>query len=147
MRTLSGTLLAAQRSDSARPYLRVELYDRDVGIVRLNWQRWYEGTEPDGPCGAAVPADGSLLRARIDPGAGVCYRQRVADPDESSDYSGWTWLSAGVLPGPRLGLSAAGGRALIVTSGNFVESYDSDDSGSSYGAAELVVAAGAPSPP
>ena len=144
MRTLSGTLLAAQRSDSARPHLRVELYDRDVGIVRLNWQRWYEGAEPDGPCGAAVPADGSLLRARIDPGAGVCYRQRVADPDESSDYSSWTWLSAGVLPGPRLGLSAAGARALIVivTSGNFIESYDSDDSGSSYDTAELVVAAG-----
>ena len=144
MRTLSGTLLAAQRSDSARPYLRVRLFDRDVGVVRLNWQRWYEGAEPDGPCGAAVPADGSLLRARIDPGAGICYRQRVAGPDESRDYSGWTWLSAGVLPGPRLGLSAAGGRALIVivTSGNFIESYDSDDSGSNYGTADLVVAAG-----
>ena len=67
MRTLSASLLEAQRSSSARPYLRVRLFDRDVGVVRLRWQRWYSGSEPDGACVAAAPADGALVRARITP--------------------------------------------------------------------------------
>ena len=80
MRTLSRTLIAAQRSASAEPYLRVRLFDRDVGAIRLRWQRIYTGTEPDGPCAAAVPADGALLRARIDPATGALTRQRAANP-------------------------------------------------------------------
>ena len=71
MRTLSASLLAEQRSSSTQPYVRVRLFDHDVGSVRLRWERWYSGTEAAGPCVAAVPDDGSLLRARIDAATGA----------------------------------------------------------------------------
>ena len=58
MRTISSTLLAAQRAASATPHLRVRLYDRDASVARLRWQRWYEGSEPDGPCAAGLPCAG-----------------------------------------------------------------------------------------
>ena len=80
MRGLTPTLEAAQRSPSAKPYLRVQLHDRDVGSLRLRWQRVYSGPEPDGPCAAGVAGDGALLRVRIDPSTGALTRQRVAQP-------------------------------------------------------------------
>ena len=145
MRTLSATLLAEQRSASARPYLRVRLFDRDAGTIRLRWQRWYEGSEPDGPCGAAVPADGSLLRARIDPSGGALSHQRVASPSESSDFTSWTSLGT-VAVTPRLGLSAAGTRAMLATvrsDGVTVEVRESTDSGAGFGSSSAVATAGA----
>ncbi len=144
MRTLSTTLLAAQQSGSARPYLRVRLFDRDAGTTRLRWQRWYTGVEPDGPCGTAVPADGALLRARIDPAGGALSHQRVASPDRSSDYTAWTALGT-VVAGPRLGLAAAGTRALLASvraGGVAVEVRESTDSGASFGASSLAATAG-----
>jgi len=65
MRTLSAPLLAAQRSPSAVPYLRVVISDRIGGIRRLAWTRLYSGSEPDGCHAAAMPGDGSLVRARV----------------------------------------------------------------------------------
>ena len=143
MRTLSATLLEAQRSGSGRPHVRVELYDLDVGVIRLRWERWYEGTEADGPSGAAVPADGSLLRARIDPADGALSHQRVAAPAQSSDFSAWTSLGT-VATAPRLGLSAAGTRAMLATvrtNGTSVEVRESTDSGASFGSSSVVATA------
>ena len=105
MRTLSATLIEAQRSASAEPFLRVLLYDRDVGATRLRWQRIYTGTEPDGPCAAALPADGSLLRARIDPATGAVTRQRVTNPGPMSDFTSWTSVATAAA-GPRVGQAA-----------------------------------------
>ena len=107
MRPLTSTLRAAQQSASTVPQLRVRLFDRDVGAVRLRWQRLYTGTEPDGPCPVAVPADGSLLRARIDPATGALTRQRVANPGPASDFTNWTSVAT-VAVGPRVGIAAAG---------------------------------------
>ena len=135
MRTLTSTLLAAQRSASAVPYVRVELHDRDVGVARPRWERWYSGAEPSGPCAVATPADGSLLRARIDPSGGTMYHQRVANPGPGSGYSSWTSLG-GVAAAPRLGLAAAGTRALIAfvnTAGTGVQVRESTNSGASFG--------------
>ncbi len=64
MRTLSATLLSAQRSSSAIPYPKVTFSDRIGGIRRLAFSRLYSGSEPDGYHAAAMPGDGSLLRAR-----------------------------------------------------------------------------------
>ena len=80
MRALTPTLRAAQQSASTEPYLRVRLYDRDAGAIRLRWQRVHDGAEPDGPCALAGAGDGSLLRARIDPATGLLSRQRIARP-------------------------------------------------------------------
>ena len=145
MRALTATLLAAQRSSSARPYLRVRLFDREVSVIRLRWERWHQGVEADGPCDAAVPADGSLLRARIDPSDGALSDQRVAAPDATSDFSAWTSLGA-VATSPRLGLAAAGTRALLATvrgDGVTVEVRESIDSGAGFGSSSVVATAGA----
>ena len=144
MRVLTSTVLAAQRSASAVPYVRVELHDRDVGVARLRWERWYTGVEPSGPCGVATPADGSLLRARIDPSGGTMYHQRVANPGPGSTYSSWTSLGS-VATAPRLGLAAAGTRALIAfvnTAGTGVQVRESTNSGASFGGSATLVTAG-----
>ncbi len=76
MRIISSALLAAQKSASAVPYLRATISDLVGGIRRLAWTRVYTGSEPDGYHAACMPADGSLVRARVD--GGHLYYQRVA---------------------------------------------------------------------
>ncbi len=61
MRTLSPTLLAAQKSASGVPYVKAVLHDRIGGIRWLTWTRLYIGAEPDGYHAATMPADGSLI--------------------------------------------------------------------------------------
>ncbi|GEM_PF-282338 len=90
MRTLSSTLLAAQKSPSSVPYIKVEVKNRIAGITRLEWERLYEGSEADFYHAATIPGDGSLIRFRIDPTTGTLYRSRVISPDENSDFSQWT---------------------------------------------------------
>ncbi|MEZ4553761.1 MAG: hypothetical protein R3B59_07615 [Dehalococcoidia bacterium] len=144
MRSLTSTLLAAQQAASGVPAFAAELHDRDVGVARLRWERWYTGAEAAGPCVAAVPADGSLLRARIDVGAATLYHSRVASPGSGSTYSGWTSLGT-VATAPRLGLAAAGTRALVAyvaTGGLAVRIRESTDSGASFGGSTTLVTAG-----
>jgi hypothetical protein len=144
MRTLTATLLAAQQSASTQPYLRVRLYDRDVGVPRLRWTRWYTGSEAAGPCVCAVPADGSLLRARIDASNGGLHHSRVASPGAGSTYSAWTSLGT-VAAAPRLGIAVAGTRALIASvaaNGVDVQVRESTDSGATFGSAAVLVTAG-----
>ena len=45
MRSLSGTLLEAQRSASGSPYVRVEVVERMGGVARLMWERIYEANK------------------------------------------------------------------------------------------------------
>ncbi|TET16399.1 MAG: hypothetical protein E3J81_03180 [Dehalococcoidia bacterium] len=90
MRTLSSTLTAAQKSSSARPHPKVEVFEKIGGITRLSWTRLYEGSESDSFHACCMPGDGSLIRLRVDPSTNELYRQRVTSPDESSDYSQWT---------------------------------------------------------
>ena len=136
MRALTPTLRAAQQSASTEPYLRVRLYDRDAGAIRLRWQRIHDGAEPDGPCALAGAGDGSLLRARIDPATGALSRQRIADPAAGAGFADWTAVAT-VAVAPRLGLAASGSRALLVSvraDGVSVELRESADSGASFGA-------------
>ncbi|MFN8585323.1 MAG: hypothetical protein U0446_08395 [Dehalococcoidia bacterium] len=145
MRALTSTLLAAQQAASDEPVLGVGLHDRDVGVARLRWARWYTGAEAAGPCVAAVPDDGSLLRARIDLGAATMYHSRVATPGQGSTYSGWTSLGT-VATAPRLGLAAAGTRALLAYvngAGTGVLARESTNSGASFGGSTTLVTAGA----
>ena len=95
MRTLSSTLLAAQKQATHIPYVKVEAYNKILGVVRLDWTRLYTGTEPDYFHALTIPGDGSLIRARITPPADSrkLYRQRVANPGPSSDFSTWTYTN------------------------------------------------------
>src|SRR5919108_3999086 len=109
MRTPPAPLLAAQKSRSAHPYLKVTVADRIGGIRRLAFARLYTGSEPDGYHAAAMPADGSLLRARA--AGGRVYYQRVATPGAGSNFAAWTDLEAAANAG--VALCADGSRALL----------------------------------
>src|SRR3990172_8653114 len=91
-RLYAPALLAAQKSGPAVPYLKVVVSDRIGGVRRLAFSRLYTGSEPDGYHAAAMPADGSLLRARVS--GGRVYYQRVTNPGAGSNFSAWTDLDA-----------------------------------------------------
>src|SRR5215211_8321743 len=90
MRSLTGTLTAAQKQASGTPYVKAVLTDHEGERQRLRPVRWYTGSEGAYYSAAYCPGDGSLVRARIDPGTKVLSTQRVAVPSSSSDYSVWT---------------------------------------------------------
>ena len=106
MRTLSSTLLDAQRGPSSIPYVKVKAFDRVAGVDRLNWSRLYSGNEADFYHDATMPGDGSLVRARVALSGSYyyLYRQRVVDPGPGSDFGSWTG------PGPQV--SDSSGTAL-----------------------------------
>ena len=95
MRSLTSTLLAAQQEASHTPYVKVEAKNKIAGVVRLDWERLYTGSEDDYFHALTIPGDGSLIRVRITPPADgrKLYRQRVANPGPSSDFGTWTYTN------------------------------------------------------
>jgi len=98
MRSLSGTLLEAQRSASGSPYVRVEVVERVGGVARLMWERIYQGGEGD--CfHAAATADmsgtGYIYRMMVDPDTGECKYQRV-EASEDGEFDTWYSYSPSV---------------------------------------------------
>src|SRR3990170_3059469 len=140
MRTLPAPLLAAQKSASAAPYLKVVVSDRIGGAGRLASPRLYTGSEPDGYHAAAMPGDGSLLRARAS--GGRVYYQRVAGPGAGSNFSAWTDLDAAANAG--VALCAEGSRALLFyvdSGGTILRLRESTDNGATLGSAVTVATA------
>src|SRR3990172_12745534 len=140
MRILSAPLLAAQKSASAAPYLKVVISDRIGGIRRLAYSRLYTGSEPDGYHAATMPADGSLVRARVS--GGRLYYQRVTNPGSGSDFSAWTDLSAAA--NADVALCSDGSRVLLFytdTGGAALKVRESTDHGATLGAAVTVATA------
>src|SRR3990172_9710540 len=140
MRILSAPLLAAQKSKSAVPYLKAVVSDRIGGIRRLAFSRLYTGSESDGYHAAALPGDGSLLRARASGGRG--YYQRVTSPGAGSNFSAWTDLDAAANAG--VALCAEGSRALLFyvdSGGTVLKLRESTDNGATLGSAVTVATA------
>ncbi|MBI1885431.1 MAG: hypothetical protein HYS09_03830 [Chloroflexi bacterium] len=140
MRTLTAELLAAQKSASAVPYLKVVISDRIGGVRRLAWSRLYSGSEPDNYHAAAMPGDGSLCRCRIQ--GGQLYYQRVAAPAPGSNFGSWTVLNAAADAG--VALCSDGSRVLLFyvgTNGTTLNVRESTDSGAGFGAAVAIATA------
>jgi len=137
MRTLSTTLLAAQKKPDRLPYVEARVYDYEAGIKRLSWTRLYEGSEPDSHHGIAFDGQGSMHRIRAAAG-NILLRQKITGPDENSDYSKWTQLAADCA-GP-CAIAAQGARVYIFykTTGNVLWKYYSHDYGQSWNDAQLV---------
>ncbi len=145
MRTLSSTLLAAQKSDSRLPYVKVEILDRVAGTTRLTWDRLYSGSEPDFYHAAAMPGDGSLVRARVDPSGYQLYRQRVASPGPGSDFSPWTGVCT-VSSASGIALAGRSFRALLFyvdTDQKTVLVRESTDYGATFGSPTTITTAAA----
>ncbi|MBN1367941.1 MAG: hypothetical protein JW967_08445 [Dehalococcoidales bacterium] len=96
MRTLSSTLLAAQKQESRHPFVEIKATNRQMGIVRLDWTRLYTGTEPEGPHAVTMPGDGSLIRTRVTGASDgqKLYRQRVTNPEPNSNFSQWNYTGS-----------------------------------------------------
>jgi hypothetical protein len=95
MRTISNTLLEAQKKANRIPAIFVQARNLKAGVVNVKWERCYTGSEVDSPHALTMPDDGSLIRLRATPAADSrkLYRQRVTDPNPGSDFSQWTYLN------------------------------------------------------
>ncbi|NPV08247.1 MAG: hypothetical protein HPY83_09850 [Anaerolineae bacterium] len=150
MLALSPTLLSAQKSRSARPYVRVTVDDRHVGVGRLRPQDVYSGPEEDGPCalacgtGTGAPGDGYVLRARVEE-SGNLYLCRT-QVGAASGWDAWTLMASAVDPQAQVALAAATGRAYLLYvggSGGTLLCRRSQDGGLTWSAPEIVYQADA----
>jgi len=141
MRNLSDTLLAAQKEASRIPYVTVKAKNTISGIVRLDWERLYTGSETNYFHAVTMPDDGSLIRARLTPPADSrkLYRQRVANPGPSSDFTQWVYTNqynVAVVACASLGAEVS---IFWINGQNCeVRRIKSTDYGASFGSPELI---------
>jgi len=140
MRTLSSTLLAAQKQATRSPYVEVEACNKISGVVRYDWSRLYTGTEDDYFHAVTMPGDGSLIRTRITPpgDSRKLYRQRVASPGPSSDFSQWTYCNqynCVIVAAASLGAEVS---IFWINSSRQIRRIKSTDYGVSWGSPELI---------
>ena len=140
MRELKSTLLAAQKQETAIPYVRIEAVNKIAGVVRQDWSRLYEGSEDDYFHAVTMPGDGSLIRVRITPPADSrkLYRQRVGSPGPASDFSQWTYT--GQYNAVVVAAASLGGEVSIfwIKSNREIRRIKSTDYGVNWGSAELI---------
>ncbi len=93
MRSLTPTLLEAQRSGSAVPHIRVAVSDAAAGVARPVFRRLYRGNEVNFYHAAVCAGDGSLVRVRVSSSDSRLYVQRLSSPGPSSGFASWTRLN------------------------------------------------------
>ncbi|HEY83186.1 MAG TPA: hypothetical protein G4O01_07885 [Dehalococcoidia bacterium] len=141
MRSLSPTLLSAQKQATLTPYVKVEAKNQISGVVRYEWSRLYTGSEDDYFHAVTMPGDGSLIRARITPPAdsNKLYRQRVPAPGPSSDFSQWTYT--GQRDAAAVACASLGGEVSVFwidAVNRKIQRIKSTDYGVSWGSPEVI---------
>ncbi len=141
MRDLTSTLLAAQKEAAAIPCVKVEARNKIAGVVRLDWNRLYTGSEDDYYHVVAMPGDGSLIRVRATlPGdSRRLYRQRVSDPGPSSDFSQWIYTNQ--MNAAAVACAAVGAEVSIFWIDGVnrkIQRIKSTDNGVSWGSPEVI---------
>jgi len=140
MRSLTSTLLTAQKEASHIPYVKVEAKNKIAGVVRFDWERLYTGSEDDYFHAVTMPVDGSIVRVKITPPADSrkLYRQRVANPGPLSDFSSWTYTNQYNC----LAVAAASLGAEVsifwINLSREIRRIKSTDYGASWGSPELI---------
>lgn len=143
MRSLSSTLLAAQRGSSRAPYVKVEIMERVAGVTRFPWSRLYSGNEPDFYHAVTMPGDGSLIRARVDSTSYQLYIQRVTSPGPGSNFSSWTAMGT-VSSASGIALASLGATVLLFyvgTDQRTLYARESSDYGATFGSAVSIATA------
>jgi hypothetical protein len=140
MRELTTTLLAAQKSATATPYVKLAVTNRIAGAVRYDWERLYTGGEDEYFHDLTIPGDGSLIRVRITPPSDSqkLYRQRVASPGPGSDFSQWTYTgqyNAVAVAAASLGTEVS---IFWIKTNREIRRLKSTDNGVNWGSAELI---------
>lgn len=140
MRSLTSTLLAAQKQATAVPYVKVEAKKKIAGVVRYDWSQLYNGSENDYFHALTMPGDGSLIRARVTlpDDSRKLYRQRVSDPDPESDFSQWTYT--GQYNALAVAAASLGAEVSIfwIKSNREIRRIKSTDCGVTWGSPELI---------
>jgi hypothetical protein len=140
MRTLTSTLLAAQKQGAAVPYLKIEVVNKTAGVVRYDWSRLYDGPEDDYFHALTMPGDGSLIKARITPPADSrkLYYQRVASPGPGSDFS--QWINSGQYNAIVVAAASLGAEVSIfwIKSNREIRRIKSTDYGANWSSPELI---------
>ncbi len=141
MRTLSATLEAAQKERSTVPFVKVTVSTKIAGVENLQWTRLYTGGETGRSFhAAAMPGDGSLLRARIDSGGPALFYSRVVNPGPSSTNSAWE--AKGAVNNRGVALAASGANVILAyvpTGSPALNVYESSDYGATFGSPVLLV--------
>ena len=151
MRTLSSTLLAAQKKSDRLPYVEAKVYDYEAGIKRLTWTRLYTGSEADNHHGIAFDGQGAMHRIRAASG-NTLYRQKVSPPFDppppfpytfpitfaGADFAVWTEVATD-CEGP-CAVAAYGAKVYIFyrKADNTLRKYYSHNYGDSWTNAQLV---------
>ncbi|MGA8849709.1 MAG: hypothetical protein WB564_07815 [Dehalococcoidia bacterium] len=137
MKTLTATLLAAQKKPSRLPYVEAKVYDYEAGIKRLTWTRLYTGSEPDNHHGIAFDSQSSMHRIRSGGSSTLLY-QKITNPGPSSNYSQWTQIATNCY-GP-CAIAASGSKVYIFyrKTANVLWKYYSHDYGQSWQNAQLA---------
>ncbi|MBI4507538.1 MAG: hypothetical protein HY691_18555, partial [Chloroflexi bacterium] len=158
MRTLSGALLAQQRSGGGEPAFLLRFRDRPVEFERFAWAQLFASAgSPERPHAAAVVGDGGIVRVRSrDLGGGqaaidVC---RVAPADlggGAAVWESWTTIASNGYEGtPACPVScaygAAQGRVRMAYAGvdSTVLVVESSDDGRTWGSPTVAFTASAP---
>ncbi|GBD10988.1 hypothetical protein HRbin23_00638 [bacterium HR23] len=144
MHPLTSSLRSAQQSATGEPVVRVNLRDTLAGALRPRLQPLYQGSEPPFFHASAVAGDGSLLRARTEPGTGRLLLQRVPAPAPGADFSLCTQVdTASLVSG--IALAARGPNALLcfvdLNDGRTIYARESTDYGATWGARQTVAVA------
>jgi hypothetical protein len=126
MKTLSATLLAAQKSPLRRPAVRCTYAgqthpDKAASIQwgMLGWELLYSSGSPSPHYhGAAITKDGDTVYLhRLRTNGSSAYYQRITDPDESSNY-GASWTDMGTITsGVPVSIAAYGSNVILVWDG------------------------------
>jgi hypothetical protein len=154
MKTLSATLLTAQKKPHRLPYVEAKVYDYEAGIKRLSWTRVYEGSEPDNHHGIAIDGQGSMHRIRSQ-GSNLYYQKQTLPFGVPATFP--FTFPAPIVDGPALdqwtliatdcygpcAIAAYGAKVYIFyrTTGNVLWKYYSHDYGQSWQNAQLASSA------
>jgi hypothetical protein len=122
------------------PYVKLEAVNSINGVIRLDWQRLYSGTEEEYFHALALAADGSLIRIRITPPSDSrkLYIQRIAKPGENSAFDTWTYTNqynAVIVAAAALGATVS---VFWIKSDRKIQCITSNDYGATWSAAQLV---------
>jgi len=143
VRSLTPTLLSAQRSRAARPCVQVTVDDRHIGVGRLRPQEIYAGSEGEGPC-AMTCSDGYILRAWVDANGDL--RLCRTEAGSASGWGNWSLLASSVNAEAQVALAADGSDVYLLYvsgDGRSLLCRQSDDAGLSWGEATTVYQADA----
>ena len=139
MRSISADLLAAQQSQSAEPYVKVQIQNVINDATRYDLAQVDATANTLGPHDAACTADGQLHRVRVTGGTVSYQRSAAAGPYTAA----WGTVATGM--GTCVAICASGTRVAIFytdSTDKNVTVRESTNSGTTFGGAVAVVTLG-----